>query len=204
MQHPPQKILCCTRRKVGQRCKPSSSMPSVPTSLSGHGASGKRQGDGICCDKRNNVFKQIWDLTWMLSCRCCREQLSSRPSAGDAAAHVPRVLTIAGSDSGGGAGIQADIKTCVACGAFAATAITAITAQNTHGVSAVHIPPAVIVRQQIQAVVQDIGVDCFKTGMLPTAEVTRLHGFSMLKLRPEFLVCTCADGRTCSCRNGCP
>ncbi|MBI1778801.1 MAG: bifunctional hydroxymethylpyrimidine kinase/phosphomethylpyrimidine kinase [Proteobacteria bacterium] len=77
-----------------------------------------------------------------------------------------RVLIIAGSDSGGGAGIQADIKTVTALGAYAATAITALTAQNTEGVFGVHDVPAAFVQQQMRLVLSDIGADCLKTGML--------------------------------------
>jgi hydroxymethylpyrimidine/phosphomethylpyrimidine kinase len=83
---------------------------------------------------------------------------------------IPRVLSIAGSDSGGGAGIQADLKAFAACGAHGMTAITAITAQNTLGVSAVHtVPPEVIV-EQVRQVAGDIGVDAVKVGMLGTTE----------------------------------
>src|SRR6202050_5037434 len=83
---------------------------------------------------------------------------------------IPRVLSIAGSDSGGGAGVQADLKAFAACGAHGMTAITAITAQNTVGVSAVRpVPPEVIVAQ-VRAVVEDIGVDAVKIGMLGTVE----------------------------------
>jgi hydroxymethylpyrimidine/phosphomethylpyrimidine kinase len=83
---------------------------------------------------------------------------------------IPRVLSIAGSDSGGGAGIQADLKAIAACGAHGMTAITAITAQNTLGVSAVHtVPPEVIV-EQVRQVAGDIGVDAVKIGMLGTVE----------------------------------
>ena len=82
---------------------------------------------------------------------------------------IPRVLSIAGSDSGGGAGIQADLKAFAACGVYGMTAITAITAQNTVGVSAVHpIPPEVIV-EQVRQVADDIGVDAVKIGMLGDA-----------------------------------
>jgi hydroxymethylpyrimidine/phosphomethylpyrimidine kinase len=79
---------------------------------------------------------------------------------------VPRVLTIAGSDSGGGAGIQADLKAFAAAGAHGMSAIVALTAQNTVGVTAVHEPPAAFVRAQLEAVFSDLGVDAAKTGML--------------------------------------
>ena len=82
-----------------------------------------------------------------------------------------RVLTIAGSDSGGGAGIQADIKAISACGCFAASAITAVTVQNTLGVQAVSALPIDIVAGQIDAVLSDIGADAVKVGMLHSSEV---------------------------------
>lgn len=81
-----------------------------------------------------------------------------------------RVLIIAGSDSGGGAGIQADIKTVTALGGFAATAITALTAQNTQGVFGVLDVPPDFIRQQIDLVLDDIGADVVKTGMLSKAD----------------------------------
>ncbi|CAN5833481.1 hypothetical protein BH11PSE6_BH11PSE6_16080 [soil metagenome] len=83
---------------------------------------------------------------------------------------TPRILIIAGSDSGGGAGIQADIKTVTMLGGHAMTAITAITAQNTLGVQAVHPVPADMVIAQIDSVVSDIGVDAVKIGMIGAAE----------------------------------
>jgi hydroxymethylpyrimidine/phosphomethylpyrimidine kinase len=82
-----------------------------------------------------------------------------------------RVLIVAGSDSGGGAGIQADIKAVSALGAYAMTAITALTAQNTLGVHGVLPVPAAFIRQQIHVVLTDIGADCIKTGMLHDAAV---------------------------------
>ena len=79
-----------------------------------------------------------------------------------------RVLIIAGSDSGGGAGVQADIKTVTALGGYAMSAITAVTVQNTLGVFGVHEIPAAIVREQIRVVMEDLGADAIKTGMLGT------------------------------------
>jgi hydroxymethylpyrimidine/phosphomethylpyrimidine kinase len=87
-------------------------------------------------------------------------------STGEGRALVPRCLTIAGSDSGGGAGIQADLKAFAAAGCYGASAIVALTAQNTTGVTAVHELPPDFVRAQLDAVYDDIGVDAAKTGML--------------------------------------
>ena len=81
-----------------------------------------------------------------------------------------KVLSIAGSDSGGGAGIQADIKSISACGCFATTAITAITAQNTVGVTDIHPIPISTLKAQINAVLEDIGTDSVKIGMLHNSE----------------------------------
>jgi hydroxymethylpyrimidine/phosphomethylpyrimidine kinase len=88
--------------------------------------------------------------------------------------HYPRVLSIAGSDSGGGAGIQADLKTFSALGCYGMTAITAITAQNTQGVRAIHGIPPEILAAQIDAVIEDIGADAVKIGMLHAPEVVRV------------------------------
>jgi hydroxymethylpyrimidine/phosphomethylpyrimidine kinase len=92
---------------------------------------------------------------------------------GTLGAVLPKVLSIAGSDSGAGAGIQADLKAFAACGVHGMTAITAITAQNTVGVTAVHAIPPEIILAQVRAVADDIGVDAVKIGMLgdrPTIE----------------------------------
>jgi hydroxymethylpyrimidine/phosphomethylpyrimidine kinase len=84
---------------------------------------------------------------------------------------IPRCLTIAGSDSGGGAGIQADLKAFAAAGCHGMSAIVALTAQNTRGVTAVHEMPPEIVRAQLEAVFDDIGADAAKTGMLFSREI---------------------------------
>ena len=103
----------------------------------------------------------------------------------------PAVMTIAGSDSGGGAGIQADLKTFSALGVFGTSTITAITAQNTVGVTAVHEIPTEVISAQIDAVVTDIGADAVKTGMLSSgeivetvAEAVRRHGITNLVVDP--------------------
>jgi hydroxymethylpyrimidine/phosphomethylpyrimidine kinase len=84
---------------------------------------------------------------------------------------VPALLSIAGSDSGGGAGIQADLKAFARCGAHGMTAITALTAQSTTGVTGVHPVPGAFIVEQVRAVAADIGVDAVKIGMLGSAEV---------------------------------
>ena len=86
----------------------------------------------------------------------------------------PRILTIAGSDSSGGAGIQADIKTITLLGGYAMSAITAVTAQNTRGVQAVEVLPAELVGQQIDSCLSDIGADAVKIGMLGSPEIAEV------------------------------
>ena len=104
---------------------------------------------------------------------------------------IPRVLIVAGSDSGGGAGIQADAKTVTALGAWAMTAVTALTAQNTQGVRGVVETPAAFVAAQIDACLEDIGCDAAKTGMLASAEIVatvaerlRAHGVTRIVVDP--------------------
>src|ERR1700743_3818951 len=92
----------------------------------------------------------------------------------------PRILVIAGSDSSGGAGLQADLKTAHAFGVYAQTAVTAVTVQDTKGVRAVHPVPAEIVRAQIEAALRDIGADAIKIGMLGNAR-TALAVVDVLK-----------------------
>lgn len=96
-----------------------------------------------------------------------------------------RVLIIAGSDSGGGAGIQADIKTVTALDGYAATAVSALTAQNTHGVFGVLPVPPEFIAQQMRVVLEDIGADAVKTGMLHSAAVIDTVGEVLAKLAPK-------------------
>ncbi len=106
---------------------------------------------------------------------------------GDARAVTARTriaLTIAGSDSGGGAGIQADLKTFAALGVYAASAITALTVQNTRGVSAIHCPPPEIVAAQIEAVLADFAVAAIKIGMLGGAKIVEAVAASLRASRP--------------------
>lgn len=100
--------------------------------------------------------------------------MNPSPLNAPALARYACVLSIAGSDSGGGAGIQADLKTFSALGCYGMTAITAITAQNTLGVRAIHGIPVDMLRAQIDAVAEDIGVDAVKIGMLHTPDVVRV------------------------------
>ena len=102
--------------------------------------------------------------------------------------HYSRVLSIAGSDSGGGAGIQADIKTISALGCYAATAITAVTVQNTIGVEAVHPVPVDVIEGQIEAVLNDIGADAVKIGMLHSAEVVQVVAKMLRKYKVKNVV----------------
>lgn len=102
---------------------------------------------------------------------------------------IPIALTIAGSDSGGGAGIQADLKTFHAFGCFGTSAITAVTVQNTRGVSGVHAIPVDVVRAQVRAVAEDLPPAACKTGMLATAELVRAVAESIREHRlPNYVL----------------
>ena len=101
---------------------------------------------------------------------------------------MKRVLTIAGSDSGGGAGIQADLKTITLLGGFGMSAITALTAQNTVAVAAIHDLPLDFIGAQIDAVFTDIGVDAVKTGMLSKVEVVKLVASKIDQYKPPVVV----------------
>ncbi len=101
---------------------------------------------------------------------------------------VPTALTIAGSDSGGGAGIQADLKTYSALGVYGMSVLTAITAQNTVAVTAVHEVPTDVIAAQIDAVVTDIGADVVKTGMIASSEIIRVVAAKIREHRLDRLV----------------
>ncbi|GAB2884129.1 bifunctional hydroxymethylpyrimidine kinase/phosphomethylpyrimidine kinase [Paraburkholderia jirisanensis] len=101
---------------------------------------------------------------------------------------IPNVLTIAGSDSGGGAGIQADLKTFSALGAYGASVITALTAQNTRAVTAIHSPEPAFVAAQLDAVFDDIRIDAVKIGMLANAQIARAVADALRRHRPAHVV----------------
>jgi hydroxymethylpyrimidine/phosphomethylpyrimidine kinase len=103
-------------------------------------------------------------------------------------APIPNVLTIAGSDSGGGAGIQADLKTFSALGVYGASVITALTAQNTRGVRALHVPDAAFVTAQLDAVFEDIRIDAVKIGMLANVSIVRAVADALRRYRPPRVV----------------
>lgn len=95
--------------------------------------------------------------------------------------NIPLVLTVAGSDSGAGAGIQADLKTCSARRVYCSTVITAVTAQNTLGVQGINIVPHHFVQHQLNSVLSDMNVDVVKTGMLPSLSVLKVLCQSLRK-----------------------
>ncbi len=101
---------------------------------------------------------------------------------------MKRILTIAGSDSGGGAGIQADLKAITLLGGYGMSVITALTAQNTTGVRAIHEVPARFVEAQIDAVLSDIGADAVKTGMLANAEIIEVVARKIKQYRMKKVV----------------
>jgi hydroxymethylpyrimidine/phosphomethylpyrimidine kinase len=101
---------------------------------------------------------------------------------------IHNVLTIAGSDSSGGAGIQADLKTFSALGVYGASVITALTAQNTHGVRAVHAPDSAFVTAQLDAVFEDIRIDAVKIGMLANADIVRAVAAALRRYQPARVV----------------
>jgi hydroxymethylpyrimidine/phosphomethylpyrimidine kinase len=124
---------------------------------------------------------------------------AATPATAPATTRYARVLSIAGSDSGGGAGIQADLKTFAALGCYGMSAVTALTAQNTLGVHGIHAVPPDFLRQQIDAVVADIGVDAVKIGMLHepavvavVAEAIERHRLAHVVLDPV-MVATSGD-----------
>lgn len=102
--------------------------------------------------------------------------------------HYPTVLSIAGSDSGGGAGIQADIKAVSACGSYALTALTAVTAQNTQGVTRVEALSPAVLREQLHAVLSDIGADAVKIGMLHSAEIIEVVREMLLEYKIKTII----------------
>ncbi|HEU4668841.1 MAG TPA: bifunctional hydroxymethylpyrimidine kinase/phosphomethylpyrimidine kinase [Arthrobacter sp.] len=118
-----------------------------------------------------------------------REAPALRPAAQPGhGGELPRVLSIAGSDPSGGAGIQADLKSIAAHGGYGMAVITALTAQNTCGVRAVHVPPAAFLTQQLDAISDDISIDAVKIGMLGDAAVVQAVRAWLEKVRPRVVV----------------
>lgn len=101
---------------------------------------------------------------------------------------IPNILTIAGSDSSGGAGIQADLKTFSALGAYGASVITALTAQSTRGVTAIYVPDSAFVTTQLEAVFDDIQVDAIKIGMLANTQIVYAVAAALRGYRPQHVV----------------
>ena len=101
---------------------------------------------------------------------------------------VPRVLSIAGTDPTGGAGIQADLKSIAAQGGYGMAVVTALVAQNTHGVRSVHIPPVAFLREQLDAVSDDVTIDAVKIGMLGNAEIVQAVDDWLEKVKPPVVV----------------
>lgn len=99
-----------------------------------------------------------------------------------------KILTIAGSDSGGGAGIQADLKTIAALGCYGLSAITALTAQNTVGVKAIHAPEPEFLKAQLDAVLEDIGADAVKIGMLHSPQIVAVVADTLKRFGPAYVV----------------
>ncbi|MGG5175326.1 bifunctional hydroxymethylpyrimidine kinase/phosphomethylpyrimidine kinase [Pseudarthrobacter sp. J1763] len=119
--------------------------------------------------------------------------LTDHPASTPETAHngqqrIPRVLSIAGSDPSGGAGIQADLKSIAANGGYGMAVITALTAQNTRGVQGVHVPPTVFLNQQLESISADIDVDAVKIGMLGNAEVIRTVAAWLTRTQPAVVV----------------
>ncbi|MBT2517717.1 bifunctional hydroxymethylpyrimidine kinase/phosphomethylpyrimidine kinase [Streptomyces sp. ISL-90] len=106
----------------------------------------------------------------------------------DTARRAPRVLSIAGTDPSGGAGIQADLKSIAAVGGYGMSAVTALVAQNTRGVRSVHVPPAAFLAEQLDAVSDDVVIDAVKIGMLANAEIIRTVADWLRREKPQVVV----------------
>ncbi|KAL1828330.1 hypothetical protein DCAR_0207536 [Daucus carota subsp. sativus] len=119
------------------------------------------------------VFMLGFQLSGVLNLKAVHETNVYAVTTGCSKQRLPHVLTVAGSDSGAGAGIQADLKACAARGVYCSTVVTAVTAQNTVGVQGVNIVPERFVSEQLQSVLSDMNVDVVKTGMLPTVGIVK-------------------------------
>ncbi|KXZ50218.1 hypothetical protein GPECTOR_17g855 [Gonium pectorale] len=171
------RLLRRVAERFGVRLRPLAAAPLAATAAEPPSTSSAAGGKGVLYEAAG--WEEIRAFLFGVE-RCSGEEAGRRAGGGGAAertapglvaeASLPRVLSIAGSDSGGGAGIQADLKAMLSRGVFGMTALTALTAQNTHGVHAVHAVPPEFLAAQIDAVLSDLGADAVKTGMLPNAE----------------------------------
>ncbi len=131
----------------------------------------------LCLAAGADIVSVVTDITLQRRPGGARARMDRR-DARSVSRKLPVALTIAGSDSGGGAGVQADLKTFAALGVYGASAVTALTAQNTRGVSAIYYAPPQIVAAQIDAVLQDFCVAAIKIGMLGSTEIVGRGGGS--------------------------
>ncbi|KAL3814500.1 hypothetical protein ACJIZ3_015768 [Penstemon smallii] len=133
-------------------------------------------------------ISRVFSKTRVLHSKAMLQEEEGKPSVAAAKLRVPHVLTVAGSDSGGGAGIQADLKACAERGVYCSTVITAVTAQNTVGVQGVNIVVEDFVREQLKSVLSDMHPDVVKTGMLPSPGIVKVLCQSLKEFQVKALV----------------
>src|ERR1700691_271992 len=136
---------------------------------------------GRQCGRRHRYYAQRRS-------RGARQSLAGGDAEDRLTGRSPVALTIAGSDSGGGAGVQADLKTFAALGVYGTSALTAVTAQNTLGVRDVFTLPATIVASQVAAIFEDFNVAAVKIGMLSNREIVEAMAVALLRFLPRFVV----------------
>uniref|UniRef100_A0A0D6R4S7 Pyridoxamine kinase/Phosphomethylpyrimidine kinase domain-containing protein n=1 Tax=Araucaria cunninghamii TaxID=56994 RepID=A0A0D6R4S7_ARACU len=143
---------------------------------------------GAQCRRGPCAINTKISMTCSRSLRLTRTRIRMGLGEEQAEMKIPHVLSVAGSDSGAGAGIQADIKACGARGVYCSTVITAVTAQNTVGVQGVYLVPEDFVSEQLRSVLSDMEVDVVKTGMLPSTEIIQALCITLRKYPVRALV----------------